>query len=281
MNDKYQPIIEQFLKQVKEIDKHSELSMPRVNEGVYLCNDALYRLKRSMEEFGFENRKEEIVFFKKVKVLPLSYLVYFSEVRNCELLMPKVGAKYQLAFLNKTVRRINKFFQKHADFANYMEQDMQYLDQQYFTREHQVFPLYALPESCYLDPKFFTSHDMLWARIEGMKRLVRYVKKRMNGYHNPVNGTGKATRKREVLEWTASKAALTELIYALHSSKAINYGEKDIKSITSAFENLFGVELDNVYKTYSEIKARKGLRARFLENLTYQFKAKMEIDDEF
>jgi hypothetical protein len=70
------------------------------------------------------------------------------------------------------------------------------------------------------------------------------------------------------LFWTGSKTDLTELIYALHSSGAINSGTADIKELASAFEQIFNIELGNYYHTFIEIRARKSSKTKFLDMLT-------------
>lgn len=281
MNGKYRHVIDKFNQKLASIQSDKRISLKKSNEGIHLCNNALYLLKEIVEKHGFENVKAEIHFFKKIKSEPLSSLVYFSEVRSCELLMPKIGVNNQLSFLKKKIRRINKFFNRNWDFVHYMEQELNYLDKQYFTRENQEFPVYALPEACYLDPKFFTSKDMLWARVKGMDHFIVYVKSLIKeiGLQNKEQHPQHQFAKP--LQWTSSKAALTELIYTLYATRAINNGKDDIKSIATNFEMLFDINLDNLYKTYFEIKARKGRRTRFLEELAERFNEKMENDDDF
>jgi hypothetical protein len=195
--------------------------------------------------------------------------------------MPKIGLGNQLSFLEKKIKRINKFFNRNWDFVHYMEQELTYLDVQYFTRSNQIFPLYSLPESCYLDPKFFTSHDMLWARIKGLNMFVIYLQGFMHKLKLQKHKSLQYVRPKRALVWSASKAALTELIYALYSSSAINNGKEDIKGIASAFEELFNIRLDNIYKTYAEIKTRKDSKTRFLEELILRFNNKVHEDDSF
>lgn len=281
MNGKYKHVIDKFNQKLVDIQSEKRMSLKKSNEGIHLCNNALYLLKEIVENHGFKNVKEEIHFFKKIKAEPLSFLVYFSEVRSCELLMPKIGVNNQLSFLKKKIRRINKFFNRNWDFVHYMEQELIYLDKQYFTREHQEFPVYALPEACYLDPKFFTSKDMLWSRIKGMNHFIVYVKNLIKEIESQNREQHLQQQFSKPLQWTSSKAALTELIYALYLIKAVNNGKEDIKSIATKFEMLFDINLDNLYKTYFEIKARKGRRTRFLEELAERFNEKMENDDDF
>ncbi|QLE01998.1 RteC domain-containing protein [Galbibacter sp. BG1] len=281
MNGKYRHVIDKFNQMLAGIQSEKRISLKKSNEGIHLCNNTLYLLKGIVEKHGFGHIEEEIYFFKKVKAEPLSYLVYFSEVRSCELLMPKIGVNNQLSFLKKKIRRINKFFNRNWDFVHYMEQELNYLDKQYFTRENQEFPVYALPEACYLDPKFFTSKDMLWARIKGMNHFSTYIKNLIKEIELQGKKRHPQGHFAKPLHWTSSKAALTELIYALYATKAINNGHDDIKSIAANFEMLFDIKLDNLYKTYFEIKARKGRRSRFLEELAERFNEKMENDDDF
>lgn len=84
--------------------------------------------------------------------------------------------------------------------------------------------------------------------------------------------------KTYAIVWTP-KTALTELIYALFSNGAINHGAADINLITSSFEDFFNIKLDNVYKTYTEIKARKSSKTKFLEELTLNLQQKMARED--
>lgn len=281
MDRKYKHVIESFKAKLEVINKGKRIPLKQTNEGIHLCNNTLYRLKCIIEECGFKDVEGEIYFFKKIKSFPLSFLVYFSEVRSCELLMPKIGVNNQLTFLKKKIRKVNKFFNRNWDFVHYMEQEQTYLDRQYFTRENQVFPLYALPEACYLDPKFFTSKDMLWARIQGMNQFIIYIKRLIKDIEMQRKGNRPGNQISKTLHWTASKSALTELIYALYLTRSINDGQEDIKAIAANFETLFGIQLDNIYKSYFEIKARKGSRARFLKNMLNRFIEKMENDDTF
>ena len=74
------------------------------------------------------------------------------------------------------------------------------------------------------------------------------------------------------LEWTFSKAALTELIYALKATGVFNDGKADLKTIVRYFEKVFSVELGNVSRTHQELLNRKSSQTIFLDEL----KQKME-----
>ncbi|MCB0447991.1 MAG: RteC domain-containing protein, partial [Gelidibacter sp.] len=69
------------------------------------------------------------------------------------------------------------------------------------------------------------------------------------------------------LFWTAHKVDLIELIYALYTSGAINRGTANINDIANSFEILLGADLGDFYRTYSEIRARKIHRTKFMDAL--------------
>lgn len=82
------------------------------------------------------------------------------------------------------------------------------------------------------------------------------------------------------LQWTGTKSALTELIYALYYSNVFNNGNVEIKEIVRAFQEALHFDLGDVYKTYSEIKSRKLRRTKFLEELAVSLRSQMEASDE-
>jgi hypothetical protein len=61
------------------------------------------------------------------------------------------------------------------------------------------------------------------------------------------------------LNWTGSKAALVELIYALQAQGVLDHGHADIKQISRAFSRMFNVDLGDFYHTYLELRNRKKL----------------------
>ncbi|WP_262914709.1 RteC domain-containing protein [Gelidibacter sp. F63206] len=82
------------------------------------------------------------------------------------------------------------------------------------------------------------------------------------------------------LFWTGNKTELIELIYALHSSGAINSGTADIKELASVFEQMFNIELSNYYHTFIEIRARKSSKTKFMDKLTDSLNRRFEDSDE-
>lgn len=270
--------IESFNDTCNTILGASETMLTKASNGILACNKTLAELKEIVDKKDFNTVPEEIDFFKNVKPIPMSLLIYFTEVRSCELRMPKAGNTYKIQFLQKELRKINKFFHRNADFVHYMEQGYSYLDHQFFTRNHRNnFPFTPMTDY-YQFPEFSTSQDMLWAKVKAMYRFIHYIRqalKRLKVHDSDIF----EERRHKVLVWTGPKTALTELIYALFSNGAINHGAADINTITDSFEDFFNIKLENVYKTYSEIKARKSSKTKFLEELTLNLQQKIARED--
>lgn len=274
----FEKVLAFFIESIDQITQSVNPSLKKAEAGIRLCNNTLSELQNLVNKEDFESKEEEINFFRNIKPIPMSYLIYFTEVRTCELSVPKAGMQPKIRFLEKEVKKINKFFSRNNDFVNYMEQSHSYLDHQFFTRNNiNNFPI-APTINYYQYPEFSTSHDMLWAKIQAMYRFIHYIREGLQKLQ-PGNKNLYVEKQPKLLLWTASKTSLIELIYALYSSRAFNNGAVELSTITSSFEDYFNVKLDNVYKTYTEIKARKGSKTKFLEELTIQLQHKINRDD--
>ncbi|RTZ02733.1 hypothetical protein EKL98_12805 [Flavobacterium bomense] len=271
--------IEDFNYKINSIIYSEENHLKKATGGIDLCNKTVSKLKEIVEQNDFETVPAEIDFFKNIKPLPMSYLIYYTEVRSCELRKPKTGTSYQIEFFEKEMRKINKFFSRNRDFVNYMEQGNSYIDHQFFTRNPgNNFPFTPMTDY-YQHPEFSSSHDMLWSKIKAMYRFIHYIREAMQKL-NAGNEMLFEEKKHKVLAWTAPKTALTELIYALHTNGALNHGAADINTIVASFEDFFNIKIDNIYKTYAEIKERKSSKTKFLEELMVNLQQKISKEDE-
>ena len=91
--------IEAFNMHCNEILEEKETMLNKASKGIILCNQTLTLLKEGVRNQDFNGIAEEIDFFKNNKPIPMSWLIYFTEVRSCELRMPKAGTAYKVQFL--------------------------------------------------------------------------------------------------------------------------------------------------------------------------------------
>ncbi len=271
-------IIRNFRVNIQKLDARKLDPLKHALQGIGICNKSLSLLKVWVEKNDFESIPLEIYFFKNIKSVPMSHLIYFTEMRTCQLQMPKAGIQYQVGFLEKELKKINKFFYRNSDFVHYLELGYTYLDHQYFSRtknpEYPVTPL----ANYYQFPEFSTTHDMLLCKVRAMNKLIHYIRGVLEELR-PGKNLSRQQKQHKVLVWTGTKTALIELIYALYSDEILNHGAADLKTITSGFEDFFNIKLDQIYKTYSEIKERRGSRTKFLDELTVHLQYKMDQED--
>ena len=82
-----------------------------------------------------------------------------------------------------------------------------------------------------------------------------------------------------LLNWTDSKAAFVEIVYALQVSGSINSGKADIKDICNALEKAFNYEVIDLYRAFNEFNNRKIDRTKYLTHLTERLTQKLDKVD--
>ena len=82
-----------------------------------------------------------------------------------------------------------------------------------------------------------------------------------------------------ILRWTGSKRALVELIYALEANGDFNKGTATLKEIAGYFENVFSIDIGDLYHSYLEMRSRKINRTRYLETLQKSLLRRMDEND--
>jgi hypothetical protein len=267
MNVSTSEISTKFLTQLNEIEASNSNITDCANKAIKLSRATLYKLKSQLLQSKFESIENEIDFFNNIKQVSATPLIYYSEVRSFELQFPMANASTQKKYINKKIAKLNRFFIHNIDFIQYIELGHSHFDSQYFTRRFSDSYHIVSSKFYFQDPDFTTARDMLLGKVKAYSRFINYLQQRLNatGYKTSNEEISKSIPK---LQWTSSKAALTELVYALYSSRVINNGDVDIKEIALTLQQLFKFDLKDVYKIYAEIKSRKNSRTKFLDTLS-------------
>ena len=271
-------IIQNFNREVGSLQKEALNPTLLAAKGISLSTHTLTQLKEWIQEKDFQSASEEVYFFKDLKSIPMSYFIFFTEMRRCELQKPKAGLQFQVSFLEKELKKINKFFYRHSEFCSYMETEQSDLDQLFFSKTKNSSDILRPLLNYTYFAEFETSHDLLWARIKAMHKLIDHI--RLSSEKLQKREPPATEMKTYDLKWTASKAAMTELVYALYSARAVNSGEAGLKEIASAFQSIFQIDLGDLYHTYGEIRARKIQLTKFIDHLKLALEQRMyEADD--
>lgn len=154
------------------------------------------------------------------------------------------------------------------------------MDQQYFLRNGMTINNEEGHYYLDSDPNYCTSHDFKVARMLAHKRMAEFLKECMDDLQRNQGFTTTELPSIGKLNWTASKAALIELIYAFQSSGVFNHGEADIRQIADFFQRAFNISLGNLYRAFQEIRIRKKGRSFFLDQLKEELIRRMDHSDE-
>ncbi len=272
----YQNILLNFNAKLKKIQSRKLPFLKESNVVSILCIQTLRALKKEVQEKGFKNNQSEIQFFKTIKVVPMKYLIYYIEVRSCELRMPKIGVSPKLEFINKQINKVNTLFGRHTEFLLYMEEGYTHFDAHYFTRKHLNHIPIVKSYPYFKDVTFNTSHDETWARIKGLAIFIKYLEHKKEEIQK-----GDTINKESKLSWTGPYSALVELLYACQAMGYINNGNTSNNQVFDFFTKFLNIRKGNFSRTYNEIKARKGSRVKFLEEATQKLLDKMDQEDGF
>lgn len=222
---------------------------------------------------------EEINFFKNIKPLFASRLIYFISVYNIETNRPNGSVKFKRKYLQLELAKIKNYFDINLDFYRYYRTGSTYLDHKYFVRGKQDIRLNIDTYVYETDPEFSTSHDFKISSILANDLLQVYLENELNKLDFQTIEKPSDFSTKNMMNWTGNKVALIELMYALHSSGQFNNGQADIKAIAAYFEKVFDVDLGNYYRVYLEMKIRQH-PTKFLDSLASSLKRRIEEEDE-
>jgi hypothetical protein len=260
-------LLEELRLKLNKIERENHQILPISIDSIYACREVLSTMSMLVMNNPFKNEKEEINFFKNIIIYPLSQLIYYSKIRSLEIEFPKVNFVEQKKYIKKKMKRVNKFYIYNADFIQYIVEGKTHFDSLYFTRAKNDSLNFSNTKSCFRDPEFSTSHDLLLAQFKACNLYYSYLKKRIDALKVSRNNDSLESNDNYNFQWTKSNADLTELIYALYFSKAINNGRVKINEIAAFFEKNFNIDLGDFYRTFTSIKRRKKNKIIFLEEL--------------
>lgn len=260
---------------------HSEKMEPieYAEKAIYSVVSILEKLKTFFIKYKFENQMEEITFFREIKPLFASKLIYYNEVYNIETNKTFGSVKSQRKYYSSELDKLKDFFNENLDFYKYYRTGNCCLDSKYFVRGKHDIKLTLDSFYFQADHRFSTSHDYKVAKILANDSIKIFIEEKLRGLQNrPQKYNVQSNNSTQ--KWTASKVALTELIYALHAEGVFNNGASNLKDITAFFETAFSVNLGHFHRTFLDIRSRPAERTKFLTNLRDKLILRMDNAEE-
>lgn len=282
MKRKINNIIQQFQIDLDVLESTVEDVSKKSESAIILSKTNLKNLRDIILSSSFKSPDEEIHFFKHIKPRVYSKLIYYVKLFNIECKRPRGISKSQKKYLDYEINKLQVYFNDNLEFYQYYRRGGTSLDNQYFLRGKADIRLHSDNFHFFTDEQFSTSHDSAVATILAYDMLIIHLKKEIDKLVNSNNmeTNVNAYQKQSQLFWTGNKVDLIELIYALHSSGAVNSGTADIKEMAAAYEQMFNIDLGNYYHTFVEIRSRKSNNTKFLDKLKKSLLKRYEDSDE-
>lgn len=256
-------IISDFQEKLQSIESKKKDVLLQSDSVVKLCHRTLSKLRRRILENGFKDAASEIQFFKQIKFLPMSQLLYYDMVHSCETYMPKMGFKVQKDYLVNKMEEINTFFNTNAIFVNYLRLQRTDMDNLYFTRNNLEDGLPVSVSGLNYDPEFNSMYDVLLARVEATYKFMEYINRALRELESGPEDLAFKGKQDKPLEYDGKSIDWAEVVYALHEGKVFK-GDPQIIVIQRAVERAFNVKIGNIHHRKQEINSRIGERLTFL-----------------
>lgn len=265
----------QLERKLKKLVKLEDAPLSYSEKAIIIVYETISELKKHVSTHNFPTEKEEIEFFKIIKPHFLSKLIYFNAIYNIELTKPVAGAKAVAKHYQHCENKLKKFYLENIEFYRYYRSANEKLDKNYFLRGNHDLKLIVNCHFFQSDFNFSTSHDFIVAEIMANDDLLKFLQKKLTKEAQITLPENALTQPK--LQWTGTKVALVELIYAVHSSGVINNGNVSLNTLAQTAEAVFSINLKQFNRIFIEIKGRKSIeQTSFLNSLKNNLEKKLE-----
>lgn len=253
--------------------------LKRSEQSIKCITGYLSRIKQNVLDSGFTDLADEIIFFKHIKPQVFHWLIYFNKVLNIESAKPSVSSQFLKKYYRAELKKLRFFYNENKEFCQYYRKGLTHLDKIYFIRGQ--VPIGFLNDSVYFnaDPLFSTPKDYKVSCLLAYDKLANYLQDAIALTDlQPSRLSNKESRNLQSLNWTDTKIAMVELIYALHATGCLNNGKAGIKEIATFFSQALSIDLGDFYRNYLEIKNRNN-HTKFLDQLRENLQKKIQQQD--
>jgi len=266
MPEPFQELYDSLVGQLEHSQKDQLNIIIHCQQSISTIKASIDLLKKYVSTNSFNNKEEEILFFKFIKPKFYSKLIYYLKVFKIESRRPIGSDVTEKIYLMRGLDKLSLFFETNLSFYEYYRTGATFMDEKYFLRgSKETSPI--LDSMCLdADPNFATRYDYKVAKIIANDMLRDYLNKEIEK-QNIKHTEQTPEHSKNLLKWTDSKTALIELSYALKYAGSFNNGHATVKQITECFEKTFDVELGNTSKALQEILSRKSGYTNFLHKL--------------
>ena len=215
MNEYYLNFFSEFEKEYQNIKTTNSDSIVIAHKVTGLIETRSKELFKWLKKHKFSSPEEEIYFFKDLKPIFISKLIYYKTVLSIETNLP-TSKKNKIKFYEDALNLIQENTNKNRKFYEYYRARASHKDNIYFLRNCDAN---ILKRDCSLinyDVKLCTTHDYNMAIMIANDILTNYLENKIEQSEN--NCTTVHPSIQQTVNWTGTKIYLIELIYGLFHS---------------------------------------------------------------
>lgn len=274
----YTLLKEQMEEELRTIETNLVIKDYAAN-AIRIIQKYIEELRRLLEDHEFETVAEEIKFFKYQAPEVYGQLIYYRNLYHIHTKNVSASIAVQKKQLRHEHKKIGYFYCANVELLSYYATGMQERDEHLFTRKEQDI-LYLNDDYAFMvDTRICPLATYKIAKMKACQRLENDILAILKGLKLQVPTLGTIMPPVE-LQWTASKIAITELIYGLYTTSVFNSGQARLKEIVAGFEQYFKVDLNDYKSIYQDMKMRKKSRTSFLSELRTKLEAKMDDEEQ-
>lgn len=240
--------------------------LKRLEQSTLICVKYFTRLRDFFKENQPREKVEQIRFFKEIKPKFKSMLIFHQRILDIESRRPIAEQAHLTDYYLDELKMLTRYFERNLDFYQYIRSGADYLDDQYFIPG--AFNVYLSPDISLVDGdgSFTTSHDTKLAHMMANELILVYLEKTILKLNDREEMDLSTFIEEEMVIWTQTNTALTEMIYGWKETKALNHGKLSVARITAYMEKVFHVEIGNISDTWNYISGRSN-RTIYLDEM--------------
>ena len=239
--------------QLKTLHEQGEPIILMSEKAIGICSHYLRKLKEYIVGFDFEDKEQEVVFFKETKPTFLQELIYYKRLFEIEAKAPNGSKAMLIEYYMGQISRLNIFFDRNEFLLLYYHTAKTYLDHAIFVRTPEEVPF--LPEyNLESDDKFANVFSYKISKFQAFENLVVYLQGRVAYLEKGDNANGGRESKIKKVRWLGNKASFYEVILSAHEAKLIT---GDIKTAMEYFGFFLDMQPGNFYAYQQAMRLRK------------------------
>ena len=174
---------DQLLQDIKHCNEKELSEVEKVECCFQICNKYWTIVRESVRKHEFEDPKEEIEFFKKVKPLFTCLIEFYNLVYHALLFIPEHDFLEEKRFWQRESKRLEKFIEENKEFYEYYKTGKTDKDAFFFLRKNNLNN-FLTGKTYELDGKAMTSHDYLVTDLLALEKDKDHVSQQLKRFEN-------------------------------------------------------------------------------------------------